>query len=99
MLDQDIVECKQVVMLDIAFALTGAWRFPTGGTAVGTGLNTRVGFAEKVVEKIADFTGQSTLFKFDHFWIMPVLFIYLSLAAFCAQNVQCLFHGCSQTPL
>lgn len=28
-----------------------------GGTAVGTGLNTRVGFAEKVASKIADLTG------------------------------------------
>lgn len=28
-----------------------------GGTAVGTGLNTRVGFAEKVAEKIAAYTG------------------------------------------
>jgi len=28
-----------------------------GGTAVGTGLNTRVGFAEKVAAKVADLTG------------------------------------------
>lgn len=28
-----------------------------GGTAVGTGLNTRVGFAEKVAEKVSQFTG------------------------------------------
>ena len=28
-----------------------------GGTAVGTGLNTRIGFAEKVAAKVADLTG------------------------------------------
>ena len=28
-----------------------------GGTAVGTGLNTRIGFAEKVADKVADLTG------------------------------------------
>ncbi len=28
-----------------------------GGTAVGTGLNTRVGFAEKVASKVSDITG------------------------------------------
>jgi len=28
-----------------------------GGTAVGTGLNTRIGFAEKVAEKVSDLTG------------------------------------------
>merc|ERR1711953_1278270 len=28
-----------------------------GGTAVGTGLNTRIGFAEKVAAKVADITG------------------------------------------
>ena len=30
----------------------------SGGTAVGTGLNTRVGFAEKVAEQIAIYTGK-----------------------------------------
>merc|ERR1712066_137123 len=29
----------------------------SGGTAVGTGLNTRIGFAEKVAAKVADLTG------------------------------------------
>jgi fumarate hydratase, class II len=28
-----------------------------GGTAVGTGLNTRVGFAEKIAAKVAELTG------------------------------------------
>jgi len=32
-----------------------------GGTAVGTGLNTRAGFAEKVAAKIAELTGESDL--------------------------------------
>jgi len=30
-----------------------------GGTAVGTGINTRVGFAEKVAAKVAEFTGKT----------------------------------------
>lgn len=29
-----------------------------GGTAVGTGLNTRVGFAEKVAAQLAEYTGK-----------------------------------------
>ena len=29
----------------------------SGGTAVGTGLNTRIGFAEKVAASIANYTG------------------------------------------
>lgn len=29
-----------------------------GGTAVGTGLNTRIGFAEKCADKISEFTGE-----------------------------------------
>ena len=33
--------------------------FP-GGTAVGTGLNTRIGFAEKVAENLAKYTGMRT---------------------------------------
>ena len=28
-----------------------------GGTAVGTGLNTRIGFAEKVAEEVSNITG------------------------------------------
>jgi fumarate hydratase class II len=28
-----------------------------GGTAVGTGLNTRIGFAEKVADKLGELTG------------------------------------------
>lgn len=32
------------------------YQLAAGGTAVGTGLNTRIGFAEKVAAKIADLT-------------------------------------------
>lgn len=32
-----------------------------GGTAVGTGLNTRVGFAEKCAAKISELTGKYTM--------------------------------------
>ena len=33
------------------------YQLAAGGTAVGTGLNTRVGFAERVAKEIADYTG------------------------------------------
>merc|ERR1712209_74955 len=33
------------------------YQLAAGGTAVGTGLNTRIGFAEKVAAKVADLTG------------------------------------------
>lgn len=33
----------------------------SGGTAVGTGLNSRIGFAEKVAAKIAEETGDLLL--------------------------------------
>merc|ERR1711973_753552 len=35
----------------------GLYMLAAGGTAVGTGLNTRIGFAEKVAEKVSDLTG------------------------------------------
>merc|ERR1712013_487054 len=35
----------------------GVYELALGGTAVGTGLNTRVGFAEKAAAEIAAFTG------------------------------------------
>jgi len=34
------------------------YQLAAGGTAVGTGLNTRVGFAERVAEEVAKETGQ-----------------------------------------
>ena len=37
--------------------------FFAGGTAVGTGLNTRIGFAEKIAAKVADITGKAETFK------------------------------------
>ncbi|XP_060085777.1 aspartate ammonia-lyase-like [Ylistrum balloti] len=33
------------------------YKLAAGGTAVGTGLNTRIGFAESVAEKVASYTG------------------------------------------
>jgi fumarate hydratase class II len=38
-------------------SLPGLFRLAQGGTAVGTGLNTKQGFAEAFAEKIASFTG------------------------------------------
>jgi len=34
------------------------YQLALGGTAVGTGLNTRIGFAEKCAEQIAQLTGK-----------------------------------------
>ena len=41
----------------IEAALPRVYQLAIGGTAVGTGLNTRIGFAEKMSSKIADLTG------------------------------------------
>jgi len=41
----------------IEAALPRVYELAIGGTAVGTGLNTRIGFAEKMSAKIAEFTG------------------------------------------
>ena len=35
------------------------WLNISGGTAVGTGLNTRLGFDEKIARKVAEFTSMS----------------------------------------
>ncbi|CAH1262642.1 FH [Branchiostoma lanceolatum] len=40
----------------ITAALPKVYQLAAGGTAVGTGLNTRVGFAEKIASKIAELT-------------------------------------------
>ena len=39
-----------------------------GGTAVGTGLNSYIGFAEKVAEQIAEYTG--IIFEF---WVRKLM--------------------------
>ncbi len=36
--------------------------YQSGGTAVGTGLNTKVGFAEKIADSIATYTGMNGSF-------------------------------------
>lgn len=41
----------------IKAAMPRVYELAAGGTAVGTGLNTRIGFAEKVAAKVADLTG------------------------------------------
>lgn len=49
-------------------ALPRLYFLAAGGTAVGTGLNTRIGFAEKVAKKVSDLTGlpfQSAPNKFE----------------------------------
>ncbi|XP_023375012.1 fumarate hydratase, mitochondrial [Otolemur garnettii] len=44
-------------MARIEAAMPRIYELAAGGTAVGTGLNTRVGFAEKVAAKVASLTG------------------------------------------
>lgn len=39
-------------------AMPRIYELAAGGTAVGTGLNTRIGFAEKVAAKVAALTGR-----------------------------------------
>ena len=41
----------------LKLTLEGLYELAQGGTAVGTGLNAPIGFAEKVAERIADITG------------------------------------------
>lgn len=40
----------------VAATLPRVYELAIGGTAVGTGLNTRIGFAEKMANKIAELT-------------------------------------------
>lgn len=42
-------------------AMPRVYELAAGGTAVGTGLNTRIGFAEKVAEKVSALTGKQLL--------------------------------------
>ena len=44
-------------MSRVEATLPRLYELAIGGTAVGTGLNTRVGFAERVAEKLAELTG------------------------------------------
>ena len=39
-------------------AMPRIYELAAGGTAVGTGLNTRIGFAEEVAAKVAALTGR-----------------------------------------
>ncbi|XP_041469436.1 fumarate hydratase, mitochondrial-like isoform X3 [Lytechinus variegatus] len=41
----------------VTATLPRLYELAAGGTAVGTGLNTRIGFAEKVAAKVAEYTG------------------------------------------
>lgn len=43
----------------IKSAMPRVYELAAGGTAVGTGLNTRIGFAEKVAAKVASLTGRT----------------------------------------
>ena len=39
-------------------SLPHVYMLAAGGTAVGTGLNTRIGFAEKVAARVSELTGK-----------------------------------------
>lgn len=52
-----------------------------GGTAVGTGLNTRVGFAEKCAAKISELTGNLIFFL-----LLSFLFLFFAIFYLCFQN-------------
>lgn len=51
------VQQMKYSMERIKAGLPRIYELAAGGTAVGTGLNTRIGFAEKVAAKVSDFTG------------------------------------------
>ncbi|XP_075411799.1 fumarate hydratase, mitochondrial [Tenrec ecaudatus] len=51
------VQQVKYAMVRIEAALPRIYELAAGGTAVGTGLNTRIGFAEKVASKVAALTG------------------------------------------
>ncbi|XP_032881353.1 fumarate hydratase, mitochondrial isoform X1 [Amblyraja radiata] len=51
------VQQMKYSMERIKTGLPRIYQLAAGGTAVGTGLNTRIGFAEKVAAKVSDFTG------------------------------------------
>ena len=51
------VQQVQYAIARIKAAMPRIYELAAGGTAVGTGLNTRIGFAEKVAAKVAALTG------------------------------------------
>lgn len=51
------VQQVHYAMARIKAAMPRIYELAAGGTAVGTGLNTRIGFAEKVAAKVAALTG------------------------------------------
>lgn len=63
------------------------YELAAGGTAVGTGLNTRIGFAEKVATKVATLTGQWQ-YEFLLIFIILVCFIGVSALNFCKFKVR-----------
>lgn len=63
------------------------YELAAGGTAVGTGLNTRIGFAEKVATKVATLTGQ-WWYEFLLIFIILVCFIGVSALNFCKFKVR-----------
>ena len=55
-------------------SLPRLYQLAIGGTAVGTGLNTFVGFAEKVAAEVAALTGTYELLLVSQFFLVRVFF-------------------------
>lgn len=68
----------------IRSALPHVYMLAAGGTAVGTGLNTRIGFAEKVADKVSELTGKKL--STNPHYISTFLFYYKGLPFVTAPN-------------
>jgi fumarate hydratase class II len=53
-------------------ALPRLYQLALGGTAVGTGLNTRIGFAEKCASKISELTGNIVQFSDNYCFLIYI---------------------------
>ncbi|KAI2658204.1 Fumarate hydratase, mitochondrial [Labeo rohita] len=73
------------------------YELAAGGTAVGTGLNTRIGFAEKVADKVAALTGKTHTHTHTHSvqqCITCPTLIYLLSFLICLKKVSFAHQGC-----
>lgn len=56
-------------------ALPHVYMLAAGGTAVGTGLNTRIGFAEKVAARVSQLTGTRLYFFMTRLYFNSICFL------------------------
>jgi fumarate hydratase class II len=64
-------------MTRIKAAMPRIYELAAGGTAVGTGLNTRIGFAEKVAAKVAMLTGWCSHKSLLIFTITYIFYVFV----------------------